>query len=160
MSTYPIDIEPEQIVRWLLAEQKSTPLLFGFDARRAVAVHRIPPLPNYRLGDEEREDIHEVATLATLEVTPARRSDGWTLKITVEDETGPRMSAPEAAPAPEQEIDVRTFYHQFIQPSRGVATATAEVRDAAAERHLHRLLDSIRVDRHPAATPAEWSLQA
>lgn len=160
MSTYPIDIEPEQIVRWLMAEQKSTPLLFRFDARRAVEVHKIPPRPEYRLGDEEREDLSEVATIATLEVTPAHASDGWTLTITVEDETGPRISTREAAAAPERRIDLGTFYYEFIRSGRGIATATAEVRDAAAERHLNRLLDSILVDRHPAATAAEWGLLA
>ncbi len=152
MPTYPIDIEPEQIVRWLVAEQKTTPSLFRFDVRRAVEVRDIPPRPEFHLGDEEREDLSEVATIATLEVTPAHASDGWTLKVTVEDETGPRVSAREASIAPEQQIDLGTFYHQFIRPGRGIALATAVVQDTAAERHLKQLLDQILVDRHAGSS--------
>jgi hypothetical protein len=152
MPTYPIDIEPEQIVRWLVAEQQATPSLFRFDARRAIEVHDISPRPEYHLGDEEHEDLSEVDTIATLEVTPSHPNDGWSLKITVEDEAGPRVAAGEANAAPDRRIDIGTFYHQFIRPGRGIATATAEVKDAAAERHLNQLLDSILVDRHPAQT--------
>ena len=152
MATYPIDIEPEQIVRWLVAEQKATPSLFRFDARRSVELRDIPPRLEYHLGDEEREDLSEVETIATLEVSPAHASDGWSLKVTVEDEAGPRVAAGDASTAAEQQIDLGTFYHQFIRSSRGIATATAEVQDAAAERHLNQLLDAILVNRHPMTT--------
>jgi hypothetical protein len=149
VATYPIDIEPEQIVRWLVAEQEATPSLFRFDARRAVELRDISPRPEYHLGDEEREDLSEVDTVATLEVTPTHASDGWSLKVTVEDEAGPRVAAGESSTAPEQQIDLGTFYHQFIRSGRGIATATAEVQDSAAERHLNQLLGAILVNRHP-----------
>jgi hypothetical protein len=144
-----IDIEPEQIVRWLVAEHKTTPTLFRFDARRGVEVRDIPPRPELHLGDEEREELREVATVATLEVTPAHASDVWILKVTVEDETGPRVSSDAAS---EQKIDLGTFYHQFIRSGRGTATASAEVQDPATQRHLNELLDAILVNRHPATT--------
>ncbi len=149
MATYPIDIEPEQIVRWLVAEQTATPSLFRFHARRAVELRDIAPRPEYHLGDEEREDLSEVETVATLEVTPARATDGWSLKVTVEDEAGPRLATGEAGIAPDQQIDLGTFYHEFIRSGRGIATATAEVQDTSAERHLNQLLDAILVNRHP-----------
>lgn len=154
VTTYPIDIEPEQIVRWLMSEQDITPSLFRFDARRAVEVRDIPPRPDLHLGDEEREDLTEVATIATLEVTPAIAGDGWSLKITVEDEAGPRVPDRSAAIDAEQRIDLGAFYRQFIASGRGVATATAEVRDEAAGRHLKQLLDAILVDRHPGRSTA------
>ena len=147
VTAYPIDIEPEQIVRWLVAEQQTTPSLFRFDARRRIEVRNIPERAEYHLGDEEREDLSEVTTTATLEVTPVHRGDGWTLTITVEDDTGPRPSGIEAT---EQQIDLGSFYHQFIRRGRGVATVTAEVDGAAAERHLNEPLDAILVNRHPA----------
>ena len=150
MTTYPIDIEPEQIVRWLLAEQKTSPSFFKYDARQAVEVRDIPPRADLHLGDEEREDLSEVATIATLDVIPVRADDGWTLTIAVEDEAGPRVPNRAAAVAPEQRIDLGTFYQQFIRSGRGTATATAEVQDAAAERHLRQLLDAILVNRHAA----------
>jgi hypothetical protein len=150
VTTYPIDIEPEQIVRWLVAEQKTSPSFLKFDARQAVEVRDIPPRADLHLGDEEREDLSEVATIATLDVTPVRAGDGWALKITVEDEAGPRVPDRAVAVASEQRIDLGTFYQQFIRSGRGTATVTAEVQDAAAEGHLKQLLDTILVDRHAA----------
>ena len=154
VTTYPIDIEPEQIVKWLMAEQNATPSLFRFAARRASEVRQVPLRPEYHLGDEEREDLSEVDTIATLEVSPAHASEGWTLTVTVEDEAGPRVTNQEASDSPEQQMDLGTFYHQFIRSGRGVATANADVRDAASERHLRELLDAILVDRHPAKIAA------
>jgi len=136
-----------------VAEHKTTPSLFRFDARRGVEVRDISPRPELHLGDEEREDLREVATVATLEMTPAHASDGWILKVTVEDETGPRVSNDAAT---EQKIDLGTFYHQFIRPGRGTATVSAEVQDPEAERHLNELLDAILVKPRSAgsfATP-------
>lgn len=152
VTTYPIDIEAEQIVRWLLAEQKTNRPFFRYDAWRAAEVRDLPTRANLHLGDEEREDLSEVATIATLEIVPAHASDGWTLKITVEDELGPRVPGRAAAVASEQQIDLDTFYQQFIRSGRGTATATAEVHDAAAERRLKQLLDAVLVDRHAATT--------
>ena len=154
MATYPIDIEPKQIVRWLVAEHRATPSLFRVAARRASEVREVPPRPEYHLGDEEREDLSEVDTIATLEVGPAHASEGWSLTVTVEDEAGPRLTNQEASDSPEQQMDLGTFYHQFIRSGRGIATASAEVRDAAGERHLRELLDAILVDRHPVKMTA------
>ncbi len=148
MATYPIDLEPEQIVKWLVAEQKATPAPFRIDVRRTTEVRTIPPRAEFHLGDDEREDLSEVATIATLEVTPALASEGWTLKVTVEDEAGPRVPARAARIASEQQIDLGAFYRQFIRNGRGIATASAEVTDAAGERHLRRLLDAMLVNRH------------
>jgi len=153
VGTYPIDIDPEQIVRWLVAEQKATPSLFRCDARRVDEVRDIALRPEYHLGDEEREELSEVDTIATLEVTPARASEDWTLTVSVEDEAGPRVTN-EAGNRSEQRMDLGTFYHHFIRSGRGIATATAEVRDAAGERHLKELLDAILTDRHPAKATA------
>ncbi len=155
MSTYPIDLEPEQIVKWLVAEQKATPAPFRIEARRMTEVRNIPSRAEFHLGDEEREDLSEVATVATLEVAPALADEGWLLTITVEDETGPRVPNRGNGVDGEQPIDLGTFYHQFIRNGRGIATAFAEVQDGAAERHLKRLLDAMMLNRHgekPATT--------
>ena len=103
------------------------------------------------LGDEEREDLGEVETMATLEISPARASDGWLIKVVVVDEVGPRLPDQDASIEGEQQIDLGTFFHQFIKPGRGIATATAEVLDAEAERQLTYLLNSISTNRHTVA---------
>ena len=149
VATYPIDIEPEQIVKWLMAEQEATPSLFRFDARRMSEARDVPPLPKYHLGDEEREDLAEVDTIAILEVRPARPSNGWTLTITVEDEAGPRATTADGDDSSEQLMDLGSFYHQLIQSGRGIATASVEFQDAAGLGHLKELLDAILVNRHP-----------
>ena len=154
MATYPIEIDPRQIVRWLVAEQRATPSLFRFDARRVSEVCDIPRHAEYHLGDVEREDLSEVDTIATLEVRPAHSSD-WTLTVNVEDDVGPRSNGEEAGGSnSEQQMDLASFYHHFIRSGRGIATATAEIGNEAGERHLKELLDAILVDRHPAKQTA------
>ena len=154
VTTYPIDIDPEQIVRWLVAEQEATPSLFRFDARVVSEFRDIPSRPEYHLGDEERENLSEVDTIATLEVRPAHPSESWTLTVTVEDEAGPRITNQEIGTSSERRTDLGSFYRHFIRSGRGITTATAEVQDVAGERHLKELLDAILVNRHPALVTA------
>ena len=90
MEPFPVDIDPKQIVRWLIAEHRITPSSLKIAARRTTEVREIPARAELHLGDEEREDLSEVATVATLEITPAHPSDGWLMTISVEDEIGPR----------------------------------------------------------------------
>lgn len=151
MPTYPIDIDPEQIVRWLVAEHKATPSALKINVRRVIDVREVPAEPRFHLGDEEREDLNEVETTATLEVAPAHASDGWLLKVIVSDEAGPRILDRESSVGTEQQIDLGTFYQQFIKPGRGIATTSAEVKNRAAEQRLEEFLNSISTDRHPAA---------
>jgi hypothetical protein len=77
------------------------------------------------------------------------------LTVSVEDEAGPRANGKEGSGGSlEQQMDLASFYHQFIRPGRGIATATAEAGNDAGERHLKELLDAILVDRHPAKETA------
>ena len=50
----------------------------------------------------------------------------------------------------EQQIDLGTFYKEFIHPGRGNATVTAEVADPAAKEHLARVIEAIETNRHGA----------
>jgi len=106
--------------------------------------------PVLHLGDEEREDLNEIATVATLEIAPGHAADGWLLRIVVEDEIGPSISDGESASAAEQQIDLGTFYHEFIRSGRGNANITGEVEGAEAGARLAYLLQSIEKNvRHP-----------
>ena len=111
-------------------------------------VREIPARREYHLGDEEREDLSEVATIATLEIAPAHAGDGWLLTVTVEDEIGPRVFGEGAAPEAEQQIDLGTFYSTFIRPERGTANVVAEVDSPSARASVTRLLSSIERNRH------------
>jgi hypothetical protein len=148
MQTYPLDTDPQHLVQWLIEEHQRAPSALKIAARRAVEVRDIPLRSEFHLGDEEREDLSEVAVTATLEIAPAHAGDGWLLKVVVEDEAGPRVPDRDAEVESEQQIDLGTFYRQFIRPGRGTATVVAEVEDSAAERRVRRFLDAISVDRH------------
>lgn len=148
MEPFPVDIDPKQIVHWVIAEHRLSPSSLKALARRSTEVRQIPARADLHLGDEEREDLSEVATVATLEITPAHPSDGWRMIITAEDEIGPRGPGRGTMVEDDQEIDLETFNSLFIRPERGTATVVAQADDAAAEARLSSLLASIETNRH------------
>jgi hypothetical protein len=145
MESYPVDIDPAQVVRWVTAEHQRWPSALRITAVRSREVREIPVRQEFHLGDEEREDLNEIATLATLEIAPARAVDGWLLRVIVEDEIGPRLSDGEAADEAEQQIGLGAFYREFIRPGRGHATVTGE---AAGRQGLHRLTRLLQTIEH------------
>ncbi len=151
MESFPVDIDAKQIVRWIMAEQAAAPSTFKTIARRTTEARDIPARSEFHLGDEEREDLSEVATIATLEIAPAHASDGWRLTVTVEDEVGPRVSGVGTVAETEQQIDLGTFYGTFIRPERGTANVGAEVDSPSARRSLTRLLNTIERNQHAVA---------
>jgi hypothetical protein len=146
--TYPLDIDPEQTVRWLRAEQEAAPSALRVTARRKSEVREIPVKRETHLGDAERQDLSEVATVATLEIAPAHAADGWLVTITVEDELGPHLLDEGRASEGEQAIDLGTFYSEYIRRGRGSATVSAEVENFAAKARLDYLIKAIETNRH------------
>jgi hypothetical protein len=143
MDSYPVDIDPAQVVRWVTAEQERSPSAFRITARRSRQVRDIPARPELHLGDEEREDLNEIETVAILEVAPAHARDGWLLRIVVADEVGPRISTGDMNSAADQQIELGAFYHEFIQSGRGSADITAEVEGPEGKARLAYLLGAI-----------------
>jgi hypothetical protein len=148
MEPFPVDIDPKQIVRWLIAEHRIIPSSLKIAARRTTEVREIPTRGDLHLGDEEREDLSEVAAVATLEIAPPHPSGGWLMTISVEDEIGPRGPGRGMMVEDDQEMDLETFNSLFIRPERGTATVVAQADDAAAEVRLSSLLASIENDQH------------
>jgi len=149
MERFPVDIDAAQVIRWIMAEQAAKPATFKTTATRTTDVREIPQRREFHLGDEEREDLSEVATIATLEIAPAHPSEGaWLLTVTVEDEIGPRVVGEETAVSAERQIDLGTFYNMFIRPDRGTASVVAEVDSPAARKSVTRLLDAIERNQH------------
>jgi hypothetical protein len=147
MQTYPVDIDPEQVVRWIKDEWEASPHAFQISARQVRERRSLPLRKENHLGDEEREDLSEVATLATLDIAPRHGGDGWLLSVVVEDELGPRVSD-SGSDEDERTIDLGTFYATFIRPERGNAYVIAEVDNAAAKARLTRLIQAIETNRH------------
>jgi hypothetical protein len=100
------------------------------------------------LGDQEREDMTEIATVGTLEIAPVESGKGWLLTVLVEDESGSRAPDDNAAPEGEEEIGLDAFYDEFIRPGRGNAYVVAEVENAAAKGRVTRLLNRIERNLH------------
>jgi len=148
METFPVDIDPEQIVRWVMAEHRALPSAFRISAWRATEMREIPNRKEIHLGDQEREDMSEVATIATLEIATFHSHDAWRLIVIVEDEGGPRVPDRSAAADGEEEIDLGTFYEEFIRSGRGSVNVTAEFEDSTAKAHITRLLNRIETNRH------------
>ncbi len=148
METYPIDIDAGQVSRWVKDELEVAPSSLKISARRSRETREIPVRKEFHLGDEERENLTEVDTIATLEIAPLHASEGWLLSVVVEDEAGPHVSPGEKIASAEQRIDPGTFYSEFIRPGRGIANVIAAVEDEAAKVHVDRLVSAIETNRH------------
>jgi hypothetical protein len=150
METYPIEIEPEQIVVWMMEEIRDSPSEFKVSARRATERRELPLRKELRLGEEEREDLSEIVTTGTRQITPIDSADGWRLTIVVEDEFGPRIFGEPETAEEDHEMELSAFYDLFIRPKRGNASAFVETDSADANSRVARLLKDIEVDRHGA----------
>ncbi len=148
METYPVDIDPQQLVRWVKAEHEASPATLRVAASRSREVREIPARRETHFGDQEREDLTEVATVATLEIAPARTSDGWRINLVVEDEAGPRVSDWDGSGEEGRSIDIGTFYNEFIRPGRGIANVTAEVEGPVARARVTRIIHAIEKNLH------------
>jgi hypothetical protein len=148
MQTYPVEIDPEQLVNWVLAERQAQPLAVKATARRTTEMRELPIRREFHLGDQEREELNEIATVGILEIAPLEARKGWLLTVLIEDEAGPRVPDDNAAPESDEEIDLNDFYDEFIRPERGNAYVVAEVENAAAKGRVTRLLNRIERNLH------------
>jgi hypothetical protein len=148
VETYPIDIAPDQVVRWLMVEGR----LHAFDllvsATRSFGTGELTGGASRRLGDEEREEVSEISEVGVLEVMPRQKPHIWTLRIRVEDDIGPRLPEDEPVPETEEELDLPTFYEEFIKANRGVAEVSLDAESPAAKAQATRVLNAILTDQH------------
>ena len=148
MERYSLDIAPEQVVLWLLDEQRRGRRKLEVSASRAYEAPEIAARELSGLGDEERDELSDVLEVGLLEVTPPPGSARWTLRIRFEDDTAQRLPEDEAVPEGEEEIDLETFYRDFIEPPRGTLEVSVEVESPAAKGQLNKILNAILRDRH------------
>jgi len=148
VETYPVDVEAEQVVHWLLDEER----LHAFDLLvRVIRSYQRSALAageDSRLGETEREDLGESSEVGLVEGMPRHKPSLWTLHVPVANDIGPSLPDDEPVPMGEEEIDLATFYEEFIKAERGLADVSAEVESPAAKGSLTRVLDAMREDRH------------
>ena len=148
MEPYPVDVEAKQIVRWLMDEARRPAFDLLVTATRAYHRSALGAGEDSRLGEAEREDLSEITEVGLLGVTPREKPSGWTLRVRVEDDIGPGLPEEEPVPAGDEEIDLATFYEEFIAADRGLAEVSAEAEGTDAKASLVRVLDAILKDRH------------
>lgn len=150
MESYPvdIDIDPEQVVRWLMVERQRGGTGLDFSAWRLNQRRPIEPGPEDRFGDEEREDLSDEVTVAQLVITPTHAGAGWRIVVSVEVELEPVVPG-ENSPEDEREpIDLDSFYLDFIRSGHGTAGVIAEAESTEAEARLDQLLRAIETNAH------------
>lgn len=147
MQTYPLDVDPEQLIRWIIAERATNPSRFKLAANRVAEEREIPLRKELRLGDEAREDLSDVATVATLELAPAH-DEGWSVTVVVEDDFGPQFADDAPQENAEGELDLETFFEEFIRPGRGTTAIVAKAQTPAAKERLSFLIADVIRDRH------------
>ena len=153
METFPVDVEAEQAVLWLLDEQRLQDFDLLVRTTRAYQRRDLGPGENSRLGEVEREDLCENAEVGLVEVMPRHKPSLWTLRIRVGDDIGPGLPEEEQVPEGEEEIDLTTFYEEFIKTDRGLGEVSAEVEGPGAKGSLTHMLDAMRQNLHKHSKP-------
>lgn len=148
MATYTIDLAPDQIVRWLLDEDRLRAFDLLVSATRSYRVGALSGEERAGLRDAEGDELSEISEVGILEVRPRQKPHRWVLRVRVEDDIGPRVPMDEPVPEGEEEIDLPTFQKEFIKANRGIAEVNTEVEGPAAKASLNKLLRAMLTDRH------------
>ncbi|MGE0575206.1 MAG: hypothetical protein AB7F22_02525 [Reyranella sp.] len=146
-----IDIDPEQVVRWLMVERQRGGSGLDVSAWRFNRRCPIEPRVEDRFGDEEREDLSDEVTVARLEIAPTHAGEGWRVVVAVEVELEPIVPGQDSAEDERAPIDLDTFYLEFIRSGRGTASVTAEAESTEAEAHLVEFLRAVETNAHVPA---------
>jgi hypothetical protein len=146
---YPVDVDAKQLVQWLLDEERLRAFDLLVSVTRSYQREELEAREQATLGEAESEDLSAISEVGLLEVTPRQQpTSRWILRVRVEDDIGPRLPDDEPVPATDEEIDLPTFYEEFIKADRGLAEVSAEVENSTAKANLTRLLNAILKDRH------------
>ena len=150
-----VDLAPEQIVQWLLDEDRRDAFDLLVNATRSYRTGELTREERDSLDDGEEEGLSEICEVGTLEVRPRHEPHRWVLRVRVEDDIGPRVPEDESVSEGEEEIDLDAFYEAFIKANRGTAEATAEVDSPAAKASINRVLGAMLQDLHRHARKRE-----
>ena len=151
MTTYSIDLDAGQLVHSLRDADRRQEERLTLRATREYVARAEARSELLGLGDEEAEDLSEVAVVGRLEVAPPTEPGGWILRIRVVDELGPRLPEDQAAPDAEEEIGLAEFQTRFVLPETGTIEVEADIESPTAKQRLDRLLAEIRQDKHKSS---------
>ncbi len=146
MPNFPIDIAPEQLLRWLKTELSNRPNELSIRAEREFVA---APVDKESAGIGADTDITSVAAVGRLEVRPAEPSDGWILRMRAEDQLGDHIPGDRSVDEEAEEIDLEAFEKLFLDPSGRAFIETVLVAETTeAARRAGPMFADILIDRH------------
>ncbi len=152
MEIYSVEMDPEQVVRWLMVERRRGSPGLRIEAWRGCEVQPLMDGSAVPMADEDLDDLQDKRAVAILDVSPVH-DEGWHLSISVSEEftSDDEDEAQSAEIADEGEpISLEDFYDDFLRADRGTAIISAEIEGPEGETHLSRLLASIETNVHAA----------
>lgn len=144
MEPYAIDLDPEQVVKWLSDKSHLDAFNIGVRATRSYEAAELRGGKSARLSDTDLDEVNDIVEVGLLEVFPAARPSVWKISLRIEDDLGPRLPEDGSAPAEEEEMDLSSFLEEFVRSGRGISLLSAEVESTAAGRRLERVLKAMR----------------
>lgn len=147
MPEYPIEIAPEQILKWIKAELAVRPK--EFDVRAERDFKTAGDIDEESVGMDEDMELEAVTSVGLVEVKPAGRSENWILRIRVEDPFGDHVPEGRSVGDTAEEIDLATFEELFLSAGDRASVETvlvADTRKTAAR--VSGLFQDILTDRH------------
>ena len=146
MTEYGLDVTGDQIVHWLKSELAAGRRSLDIRATCEYVTAPVADMEAFGLSDEA--DVASLVTVGLLEVRPTGESDGWLLRVRVEDVVGPHTPEDESVPDIPEEIDLEDFSSDFIVPDRGTIYVTVSAETPEAKRRFDRLFADLIRDRH------------
>ena len=147
MTEYGLDVDAGQIVHWLKDEQAAgRRRKLELRATREYAAEPVTDLDEAGIGDEQ--DVATLTTTGTLEVRPSGVEHVWALRVRVDDVVGSHLPEDESVPEDAEEIDLDTFYEDFIVPDSGTVYVSVMAETPQAKHAFDRLLSEMITDRH------------
>ena len=147
MTEYGLDVDAGQIVHWLKDDQAAgRRRKLELRATREYAAEPVTDFDEAGIGDEQ--DVATLTTTGTLEVRPSGVEHVWALWVRVDDVVGSHVPEDESVPEDAEEIDLDTFYEDFIVPDSGTVYVSVMAETPQAKHAFDRLLSEMITDRH------------
>ena len=148
MQEFPVDIAPEQILRWIKAELSTRPREFRVSAERDfVAAEDLDPAS---AGIGPDTDVGSVAVVGTVEIRSAQPSEEWVLQLRAEDLLGCHVPEDHSVEDSSEEIDIDTFERLFLNPpGQSTVSAVLLAPSPRVAARLTPMFENIRSNRHP-----------
>ncbi|MCP4382208.1 MAG: hypothetical protein GY798_12480 [Hyphomicrobiales bacterium] len=146
MDEYTVDVAPDQVVRWLMAELQRNPDALEFRANRTFVAAGVENFEDD--GISEDTDVESVAAVAILEVMPARPTKNWILRLRVEDILGEHLPEDHSASEDPEEIELETFDALFVAPGRGILDVALFAETPQAKAEFDAIFVDMLRDRH------------